>query len=105
MLGPSIELKADWIDNQWQIEMEARVVEFLGYDDPGKPTASKPLRPLPRLRVREVQGIGTVANGHWLLFRGPMVETREQKREGRLFKKIVEVVKRDRLLILVTSLK
>jgi len=102
MLGPSIDLKAHWIDNQWQIEMDARVVEFLGYDDPGKPSAGEPLRPLPRLRVREVQGTGKVADGHCLLFRGPMMEIRERKREGRLFKKAVEVVKRERLLILVT---
>jgi hypothetical protein len=102
MLGPSIDLKAHWIDNQWQIEMDARVVEFLGYDDPGKPSAGEPLRPLPRLRVREVQGTGKVADGHCLLFRGPMMEIRERKREGRLFKKLVEVVKRERLLILVT---
>ncbi len=108
--GPSVDVVATRTNAAWNLRVDGRVSEFVGYDDPkefplearyedGRKISGQ--TPLPRLRVREMAGQGLVRDGQTLLLRGP-VAVRIQKTKGGWFRASRTEVKPVRLYVLVT---
>lgn len=107
--GPEIDLHPVLQGDTWHVSVAARLTEFVGYDDPGPmqievrdPGARELIKaqtPLPRLRLREAVGETRMADGSFLLLRGPSAERVERVR-GTWFRAARTETHRHRLYVL-----
>ncbi len=110
--GPRIQIIPSRRSDAWHLALLGGVSEFLGYDDPGtnsvvvhgKDGILSAQLPLPRLRVRNVLGEGTVPPSHSLLIRGPVTEW-VTRTKGSLFRRSRKEVEHRRLYIVVTPVR
>jgi type II secretory pathway component GspD/PulD (secretin) len=77
--GVTLGINPRFTGGSWRLNVEAKVLEFLGYDDPGTNKISGPSgvsgqRPLPHFRTRIIEGDATAATGDTLVLRGPLVD-------------------------------
>jgi len=120
-VGPSVEITPHVLADgrSIQIEIDARMVEFLGYDDPGPPNAASDrqpataVAPLPRFRVRKATGTASFWDGQTVVMSGFVArETRHPQREvpvlgdipllGRLFRSELQSRTNKNLILFVT---
>ena len=87
LLGPAAEIFTQATDDAWRLDVQAKYVEFLGYNDPGtvapqahawvdsnspSPEPIKATLPLPHFRVRQSQATAVVKLGQTVALRGPL---------------------------------
>ncbi len=112
-VGPVVHILPVAVAEDWHLTMTARVNEFLGYNDPGKgdvPTVqvrgAKPLtatRPLPLLRVREIQASAVARPGETVALRGARVDDLVISRgRGWLFRRAQTNIVQKRLFAFIT---
>lgn len=112
-VGPVVHIVPVAVAEDWHLTMTARVNEFLGYNDPGKgdvPTVqvrgAKPLtatRPLPLLRVREIQASAVARPGETVALRGARVDDLVISRgRGWLFRRPQTNIVQKRLFAFIT---
>lgn len=109
--GPEILVRPEAENDRWNLQLTARMTEFLGYDDPGSVQATirtpnaKPLKataPLPRLRIREATATAQVGTGDVVALRGPMAETLNIEKGG-LFRRGATNVIHKRLYVFIQA--
>lgn len=109
--GPEILVRPEAENDRWNLQLTARMTEFLGYDDPGPSQATirtpnaKPLKavaPLPRLRIREASASANVGNGDVVALRGPMAESQNVEKGG-LFRRGATNVLHKRLYVFIQA--
>ncbi|MFO1458021.1 MAG: M56 family metallopeptidase [Verrucomicrobiota bacterium] len=109
--GPEILVRPEAENDRWNLQLTARMTEFLGYDDPGPVQATirtpnaKPLKavaPLPRLRIREASAWANVGNGDVVALRGPMAESQNVEKGG-LFRRGATNVLHKRLYVFIQA--
>lgn len=108
--GPRVRIVPSRRSDSWHLALFGGVSEFLGYDKPATNLVVQgtdgPLSaqiPLPRLRVRQLVGEGTLRAGQSLLVRGPVTEQIERTRRG-WFRSARTEVRYRRLYLLVTPI-
>lgn len=108
--GPRVKIVPSRRSEGWHLTLFGGVSEFLGYDKPATNLVVQgtdgPLSaqiPLPRLRVRQLVGEGTLREGQSLLVRGPVTEQIERTRRG-WFRSARTEVRYRRLYLLVTPI-
>jgi hypothetical protein len=115
-LGPTAEISTQAADNGWLLDVQAKFVEFLGYDDAGtvvpqapawgdsnspSPEPIKAKLPLPHFRVRQSQGSAVVKLGQTIALRGP-VATETKKVKGKFFRSDRNLTTTNRFYVFVT---
>jgi hypothetical protein len=77
-MGPSLKVMPIWKGDTWEINLNGKLTEFLGYLDAGtvkSPEAAiEAQKPMPEFRVREVTAMGTAKPGESLFLRMPATE-------------------------------